>query len=377
MWRGWYDIIDIEFGPVGHTHNGADAVHRIHNVMCGSYVSMTLGNFINTFEHGFRKEGSRPAACVLDVQYNWKQRYAVPGISERLAGFTKTTSNGATVSMFRIHHRPHESSGHVEVVWKRDTLDSQWRGENGEFGTHGFVLLRRLPEGAPRVVPGSKATMKKKYVAELLGNKMRQVVRDQAGSESAASAVMEWITVAAKSGQVYNRADLDELAIRDEASWGQLVNVGVPGMERNCHAIRPQAEEVFWKLPEEVEQDMQTRLLLIQGIRDAHLQLPDVRYAKNKGKTRESTSTSASSSSSSSSSSTSIGSTSSSTSSSSSSSSSSSTDTGTTSASTSASSSSYDHDNEWGAHFTECKDGAMAIQSIQWEDSKGIALVQV
>jgi hypothetical protein len=29
--RGWFDDIYVEFGPTGHTHNGTDAVHHIHN----------------------------------------------------------------------------------------------------------------------------------------------------------------------------------------------------------------------------------------------------------------------------------------------------------------------------------------------------------
>ena len=29
--RGWFDDVYVEFGPTGHTHNGTDAVHHIHN----------------------------------------------------------------------------------------------------------------------------------------------------------------------------------------------------------------------------------------------------------------------------------------------------------------------------------------------------------
>ena len=29
--RGWYDNVRMLFGPVGHTHNGIDAKHKIHN----------------------------------------------------------------------------------------------------------------------------------------------------------------------------------------------------------------------------------------------------------------------------------------------------------------------------------------------------------
>jgi hypothetical protein len=29
--------------PVGHTHNGVDAIHKIHNQDLGNFVSATLG----------------------------------------------------------------------------------------------------------------------------------------------------------------------------------------------------------------------------------------------------------------------------------------------------------------------------------------------
>ena len=32
---GWFDSVELRFGPVGHTHNGMDAVHKIHNVDLG------------------------------------------------------------------------------------------------------------------------------------------------------------------------------------------------------------------------------------------------------------------------------------------------------------------------------------------------------
>jgi hypothetical protein len=28
---GWFDRVEFLFGPVGHTHNGVDAVHGVHN----------------------------------------------------------------------------------------------------------------------------------------------------------------------------------------------------------------------------------------------------------------------------------------------------------------------------------------------------------
>lgn len=41
--KGWKDVIDFMFGPVGHTHNRIDAWHKIHNQDVGQYYSATLG----------------------------------------------------------------------------------------------------------------------------------------------------------------------------------------------------------------------------------------------------------------------------------------------------------------------------------------------
>ena len=41
--RGWFSVVYLYFGPVGHTHNGNDAVHFCHNQLAGNYFSVTLG----------------------------------------------------------------------------------------------------------------------------------------------------------------------------------------------------------------------------------------------------------------------------------------------------------------------------------------------
>jgi hypothetical protein len=48
--RGWYDEVEILFGPVGHTHNGIDAVHKIHNQGLGRYFCATLAEWVNRYE---------------------------------------------------------------------------------------------------------------------------------------------------------------------------------------------------------------------------------------------------------------------------------------------------------------------------------------
>jgi hypothetical protein len=37
------DDILLVYRPVGHTHNGIDAIHKIHNQNLGNFVSGTLG----------------------------------------------------------------------------------------------------------------------------------------------------------------------------------------------------------------------------------------------------------------------------------------------------------------------------------------------
>jgi hypothetical protein len=38
----WYDSIELLFGPVGHTHNGVDQDHGVHNPLFKEHESATL-----------------------------------------------------------------------------------------------------------------------------------------------------------------------------------------------------------------------------------------------------------------------------------------------------------------------------------------------
>lgn len=66
----------LGYGPTGHTHNGNDAVHAIHNTVAGNFTSLTLGEFQTHFQHSWRKESNIPTAVVQEVQFDWKRRYA-------------------------------------------------------------------------------------------------------------------------------------------------------------------------------------------------------------------------------------------------------------------------------------------------------------
>jgi len=47
VFRLWFDEVEILFGEVGHTHNGNDAVHWVHNDIVGNYESVTLMDYIH------------------------------------------------------------------------------------------------------------------------------------------------------------------------------------------------------------------------------------------------------------------------------------------------------------------------------------------
>jgi len=49
--RGWFDEIEMMFGPVGHTHNGNDAVHRGHNQGISNHMSYCMAKFFQNYKH--------------------------------------------------------------------------------------------------------------------------------------------------------------------------------------------------------------------------------------------------------------------------------------------------------------------------------------
>jgi hypothetical protein len=68
--RRWYDVVEFLYGPPGHTHNGGDQQHQIHNEVLGNFTPPTFVHFLARFPQAWRQEHSRPTPCILDVQYD-------------------------------------------------------------------------------------------------------------------------------------------------------------------------------------------------------------------------------------------------------------------------------------------------------------------
>jgi hypothetical protein len=88
---GWYDEIEIVFGPVGHTHNGVDAQHQIHNEILGNKTSATFVHHIAHYCQSWVQPHSRPTPVLLQEQLDFDEFYA-PYVCE-IGGHTSTPTN--------------------------------------------------------------------------------------------------------------------------------------------------------------------------------------------------------------------------------------------------------------------------------------------
>ena len=98
--NGWFDDIYLVFGEVGHTHNGDDAQHHIHNVIIGQYFNPTLVHWIDRYSTAWRSELTRPEPVLLHTMYDFDKYYA--RCIDRLAGFTRTEKDEVYVRGFHF-----------------------------------------------------------------------------------------------------------------------------------------------------------------------------------------------------------------------------------------------------------------------------------
>ena len=72
---GWFDKIELYYGPVGHTHNGNDSVHNCHNNVVGGTASVTLADFFQAFVFAWTNPDARPQPMYIDSLYDWDTYY--------------------------------------------------------------------------------------------------------------------------------------------------------------------------------------------------------------------------------------------------------------------------------------------------------------
>ena len=294
VYRRWFKTIRLEYGPPGHTHNGNDAVHAIHNMVAGNFTSLTLGEFVKAWPYSWRKENTMPVPVVAEVQYDFVARYKHCDDAERLAGFTKTASDPQSVSAWKFQWSDTLAQT-VEVVWKKNACDLNWRGEDLQPNSAGFVILPQVPAGAPPLLNPQRKPMKSKYVRELTGAAMQNIVEDHVQDQADVPAVMDWLRKCATEGKMPYQRLGHEVALSNDhnemdprSQWGSKIGIGVGGNISEFFLLEPNAEydcdKEFWVIPKVEDENERKELEVVAA--DV-LGLPDLRYAnKSKQKPR-------------------------------------------------------------------------------------------
>ena len=226
---GLLDCVELLFGEVGHTHNGVDAAHSIHNRSIGKFVSGDIGHFVRHYPYGFHKHV--PSASILTQVYDWKRYY--DGHLRKLSGYTKTQADNAVVRGWRIARN---AQNEVEVRWKADpAMDKYWRGQDGGEHSAGFTMFNSMPTGVPPLVKPKEAIMQPEHLAELKG-KMFQEVMD---AQRLGPCVM-WNYNAAKNG-----GEVPMTPTEDEIPMGQWGKTHLVGAIRGKQGIVRVVEKFF------------------------------------------------------------------------------------------------------------------------------------
>jgi hypothetical protein len=267
---GWYDVIELVYGPPGHTHNGGDQQHQIHNEVLGNFTSPTFAHFIARYPQAWRQEHTRPTPCVLDVQYDWDAYYK-PFVNP-IGGFTKTEPDPLACRGFQFARG---ADGIVAMKWKTKAESGEWRGADGQVGTAGFVVLKGLPRGAPGLIEPLSHIMEKKYFKQLTGTKMTECLEAENAPEARA-----WLKKAAKHGVMPVHRRLQQPGEITPGEYGAKVELkcgDVTAVVQLIEEIDVTAKE-FWALPAEVERVLSEGRERAEAQSVRHQQHPAVGY---------------------------------------------------------------------------------------------------
>ena len=248
--RDWFDIVEFYFGEVGHTHNGEDSTHHVLNEHVGRHVALTLGEHVLNYAKVWTTKESTPEAVVAHDQYDWKTRYGSNDVVHRLGGFTKTKLDPESVHAWHVRR---SRTGPVEVLWKKRATDKEWLGEHGTVamksdgvGSPGFLCLKKVPTAPLSLAPWNPELVKPKYLSELKGASMEQLLRDTYKQPQA----RKWIVDTAAAGRVVPHTVLQAAS---PSTWGQQVLVGAGDKLGTMYLLELIHDSpTFWNVPAEL-----------------------------------------------------------------------------------------------------------------------------
>jgi hypothetical protein len=211
-----FDKITLLYGPVGHTHNGGDAVHNIHNNLVGNFESVSLPEFFNYFYSAWTSEKSRPQPVIIDVQYDWDGHYD---------GHIRTLANLNKVRAIKVERG---TNGFIEVHLKSSPRHSQWCGQKGLPDAPGFVMFLSLPLTLPKIIDPKPLKMSEKEFVSMKGKKIRRYCEALGRSLN-----LEWTLDMVRLGRIPPGKPVTDVEIvkkhRQLMSWEVLEEIGVPG----------------------------------------------------------------------------------------------------------------------------------------------------
>ena len=272
----------LEFGPPGHTHNGTDAVHRIHNRVAGDETTLTLGHFKCNWPCCWRKDFTLPTAVINDAHLDFVSYYAKH--IDRVAGFTNTTVDPKSVKAFKFQWSRRETR--VEMLWKENADDTdRWLGATSKPETPGFFMLKTIPVGRPRVAKTKLKLMPQKYIEQMCSKVMLRQFKAHVTERQAEDSI-KWLRKCAEECKI--PYDLVNEAGDDvpKSDWGPAAKVGVDGlqgdffvMQDNLNVSTPRE---FWKLPDDIQKMVDGEILDALAARRQQEGLPNMRYERDR-----------------------------------------------------------------------------------------------
>ena len=249
---GWFDTVELLFGPVGHTHNGVDAVHKIHNVDLGAYLSGDLGHMVQHYAAVWG--GTPPGASVLNRVVDWKRYYGQP--MRKVIGFRK--SGLRETDGVRGYRIARQANGTVDVCFKPDPADPDcpdWLGKGGFPKTPGWFMLKQLPFGVPEFEPRLRVDNTTREMRDKL-QAMRSGALANALRDQGLEACIEANCGAMQTGEIQIHRRLETAT--PQGQWGILCEVGAVegkrGKMRFIHdfwdpTLPQEKRDTMWALP--------------------------------------------------------------------------------------------------------------------------------
>ena len=258
--RNWFDEIELLFGPVGHTHNGNDAVHYIHNQIAGNYCSITPAELFQNYKHAWHKERSRPQPIIMESQFAWTERYR-PKASP-VVGFTNTPDSPNYVRAFWFSlvagsGGENNDIRQVEMKIKGSPSAPTWYGVDSVPNAPGFQVLTGLPDGFPLPKKPLGYQIPKEFLTRLKGKKVEAYCKSEGRAAMFPNFVQmaETLTVPSLGPITPSQWEaLPEFRRWSMSGYGSVELIGVRGCvtyfvpfirDRPTH----QTEQSFWALP--------------------------------------------------------------------------------------------------------------------------------